>query len=70
MRTAKKGAQQMAQARDLVHIFAEYVLVTLRQIPLTEEGIYRFTMSLGHHEPFEIDVPVLRVSQPAYAEIH
>jgi len=53
-----------------VHIFAEYVLVTLRQIPITEEGIYRFTMSLGHHEPFEIDVPVLRVSQPAYAEIH
>jgi hypothetical protein len=53
-----------------VHIFAEYVLVTLRQIPLTEEGLYRFTLSLGAEDPFLIEVPVLRVSQPAYADIH
>jgi len=53
-----------------VQVFAEYVLVTLRQIPLTEEGIYRFTISLGEQEPFQIDVPVWRVSLPAHAEIH
>jgi len=46
------------------------VLITLRQIPLLEEGVYRFTIALGKQEPMMIDVPVLRVSQPAYAEVH
>jgi hypothetical protein len=53
-----------------VSIFAEYVLITLRQIPLMEEGLYRFTISLRDQEPLKIGVPVLRVSQPAYAEVH
>jgi len=53
-----------------VTIFPEYVLITLRQIPLMEEGLYRFTISLGAQEPVVITVPVLRVAQPAYAEIH
>jgi len=53
-----------------VTVYAEYVLITLRQIPLLEEGVYRFTIALGKQEPMMIDVPVLRVSQPAYAEVH
>jgi hypothetical protein len=53
-----------------VNVFAEYVLITLRQIPLVEEGIYSFIISLGAQESVVIDVPVLLVSRPAYAEIH
>ena len=53
-----------------VQVFAEYVLVTLRQIPLAEEGLYRLTLSLGQHDSFLIEVPVLRVSHAAHAEIH
>ena len=53
-----------------VTIYPEYVLITLRQIPLLEEGVYRFTIALGNQEPIVIDVPVLLVSQPAFAEVH
>ncbi|HUK32400.1 MAG TPA: hypothetical protein VLV86_00730 [Vicinamibacterales bacterium] len=55
-----------------IHVttYAEYVLITLRHIPLLEEGVYRFTIALAGQEPVVIDVPVLRVSQPAYAEVH
>jgi hypothetical protein len=53
-----------------VNVSAEYVLITLRQIPLLEEGVYRFAISLGDQDPVVIDVPVLRVSRPAYAAIH
>jgi hypothetical protein len=53
-----------------VSIFPEYILITLRQIPLADEGIYRFTVSLGDQDPVVIEVPVLLVSRPAYAEIH
>jgi hypothetical protein len=53
-----------------VTVAAEYVLITLRQVPLTEEGIYRFSVSLGSDETVVLDVPVLRTSRPMHAEIH
>lgn len=66
------GLSTAPEPPDGIHvtIFAEYVLITLRQIPLTEEGLYRFTISLEDQEPVVIVVPVLLVSQPAYAEVH
>ena len=53
-----------------VTVTAEYVLITLRQVPLTEEGIYRFAVSLGQEDQIVLDVPVLLTSRPAHAEIH
>ena len=57
---------------DGIHVttLAEYVLITLRQIPFMQEGLHRFTVALGDQQPIEIGVPVLQTSQPAYAEVH
>jgi hypothetical protein len=48
----------------------EYVLVTLRGIPLTEEGVYGFQISLQRQSPVTIKIPVLTVQSPALAELH
>jgi hypothetical protein len=48
----------------------EYVLVTLRQFPLEEEGMYRFVVSLGENNPVTLDIPVLLVSNSISAQIH
>lgn len=48
----------------------EYVLVTLRQFPLGEEGIYRFSVSIGEGDAVVLDIPVLLVSSAAHAQIH
>ena len=48
----------------------EYVLVTLRQFPLPEEGMYRFTVSLVSGNSLSLDIPVLIISRPAHLQIH
>jgi hypothetical protein len=48
----------------------EYVLVTLRQFPVYEEGIYRFSLSIGDGAPVSVDIPVLLVGRPAHAPVH
>lgn len=48
----------------------EYVLVTLRNIPIREEGVYRFRMALSGQAPVFVDVPVLNAGAPAAAELH
>lgn len=48
----------------------EYVIVTLRQFPLSEEGVYRFTVALVEGNTLVLDVPVLLVSSVAHAQIH
>jgi hypothetical protein len=53
-----------------VEIAGEYVLITLRQMPLTAEGVYRFLVSVGSEPPVSLDVPVLIVSKCVPAEIH
>src|ERR1700738_1173688 len=53
-----------------ISLAAEYVFITLRDLPLTEEGMYRFVVSLGAERPLTLDIPVLLVVKPAYAEIH
>ena len=57
---------------DSVHIelAAEYVLVTLRDLCLTEEGTYRFAVVLGQQEPVAVDVPICVTPSRRYAEVH
>ena len=53
-----------------VEVAGEYVLITLRQMPLTAEGVYRFLVSVGAGPPVTLDIPVLIVSKRGHAEIH
>ena len=53
-----------------VKVAGEYVLITLRQMPLTAEGVYRFLVSVGAAPPVTLDIPVLIVSKRGHAEIH
>jgi hypothetical protein len=48
----------------------EYVLVTLRQFPLYEEGVYRFSLSIGDGAAVAVEIPVLLVGRPAHAPVH
>src|SRR5262249_19860467 len=48
-----------------IAVTAEYIFITLRDIPLKEEGMYRFAISVGKGDPFSIDVPVRLVTSPA-----
>ena len=53
-----------------VEVAGEYVLITLRQMPLTAEGVYRFLVSVDAGTPVTIDIPVLMVRKCGHAEIH
>jgi hypothetical protein len=53
-----------------VEVAGEYLLITLRQMPLTAEGVYRFLVSVGVDTEVTLDVPVLVVSKRGHAEIH
>jgi hypothetical protein len=48
----------------------EYVLITLRQFPLAEEGMYHFAISLGSGDPATLDIPVLLASTSTPFQIH
>ncbi|HEY7291389.1 MAG TPA: hypothetical protein VH583_16245 [Vicinamibacterales bacterium] len=48
----------------------EYVLVTLRQFPLHEEGVYRFAVTSIGSNTMTVDIPVLLVSSVAHAQVH
>jgi hypothetical protein len=41
-----------------VSVAGEYVLLTFRDLPLKEEGVHRFTVTVGEAGPVTIDVPV------------
>jgi len=43
----------------------QFVLVTLRNVPLSQEGIYRFEVGLTGQEPSVVTIPVLLASVPA-----
>jgi len=44
-----------------VGIAADYVFITLREIPFAEEGIHRLLVSIGDGDPAVLDIPVLLV---------
>jgi hypothetical protein len=47
----------------------EYLLVTLRDVPLTEAGTYRFALALGSEETI-VEAPVTLMAAPAQISIH
>jgi hypothetical protein len=53
-----------------VGIAAEYVFVTLREIPFAEEGIHRLLVSIGDGDPAALDIPVQLVSRPPQTGRH
>ena len=48
----------------------EYVLMTIRNLPLHQEGIHRFEVSLDAGVPIVLEIPVFLVSRPLHAAIH
>lgn len=57
------GQSLMPQTNGFdIAITAEYIFITLRDIPLAEEGLHRFSVSVGKGEPVSIDVPVRLVT--------
>ena len=56
---------------DSVHIEVaeEYVMVTLRDLPLYEAGTYRFEVELDAHT-VAAEVPVRVTPTHSYAEVH
>lgn len=48
-----------------VALSAEYILITLRDVPLSEEGVYRFDVSVGKESPVSVEVPVRLVPRKA-----
>ena len=53
-----------------VGIAGEYVLITLRNLPLHLEGIYRFDVSIEGGVPVVLEIPVFLVTRPRHEAIH
>ena len=53
-----------------IEMAREFVLVTLRSIPLAEEGIHSFRILIGGQPPASIDVPVVLVGSRTPASMH
>src|SRR5262245_24689682 len=52
-----------------LQVIREYIVATLRDVPLSEEGNYRFQIELRGQRPASIDVSVLAHSDAA-VEVH
>jgi hypothetical protein len=53
-----------------VDFAGEYVLITLRELPLTAEGLYRFGVAIDGHDPVTLEVPVAIARRPDLAGVH
>jgi hypothetical protein len=53
-----------------VEAAGEYLLITLRHFPLTEEGIYRFVVAFDAEHPVTLEIPVLLLPARSRADIH
>lgn len=52
-----------------VTVAAEYLLLTLRDVPLSEEGIYQICVAIDGGTPVTLDVPVLLTSTSVNAVV-
>jgi hypothetical protein len=48
----------------------EFLLITLRDVPLTDEGICRVLVSVGDNEPTTFALPVEPLYKPSRVEVH
>jgi len=53
-----------------VAVAGDYLLITMRDIPLTEEGVYHVLLTVGASAAMVLDVPVLLTSQRVHADVH
>ncbi|HUK32401.1 MAG TPA: hypothetical protein VLV86_00735 [Vicinamibacterales bacterium] len=69
---ATPDGQWIAPSKDddiHIEVVSEYVLLTIRDLPFRQEGVYRFGLHIG--EQFAaIDLPVLALSTSRPAEYH
>ena len=63
-------ARPTARESIVIEMAGEYVLVTLRDVPLAEEGRYRFEIALTGQAPVSVGVTVLAATQPVAAQLH
>ena len=54
---------------DVTVAGGEYLLITLRDLPVCEQGIHQIVVSVGDHAPTALEIPVALVSA-ARTEIH
>src|SRR5215470_17552671 len=54
----------------VIEMAREYILATLRDVPICEEGVYRFQIALGGQTAVSVDVPVLTVERPPSPPVH
>lgn len=54
----------------VIEMAGEYVLATLRDVPLSEEGLYRFEIALTGQPPASVSVSVLAAERPIVAHCH
>jgi hypothetical protein len=66
------GVWKTPSADDCVSIemVREFVMVTLRGIPLTEEGMHSFRILIDSQPPAAVDVPVVTVGSRVPAALH
>ncbi|HKE88167.1 MAG TPA: hypothetical protein VKB50_30635 [Vicinamibacterales bacterium] len=60
----------VAQNSMVVERAGEFVLVTMRDVPLAEEGAYSFQVALRGQPAVTVDIPVLTTSNTALADVH
>ena len=51
----------------VIEMTREYVLATLRDVPILEEGVYRFQVELNGQTVVSVDIPVMTVERPSPA---
>lgn len=51
-----------------IAISSEYIFITLRDVPLAEEGLHRFAVSVGSESPVCLDVAVRLTKKAAPVE--
>jgi len=70
--TTPSGQPAIEGSGDVAEIdFAgEFVFIKLHGFPLTEEGLYRFALSVGAGDPVTFEVPVFVVRETLQARLH
>lgn len=69
--TTPRGRPTPCPPGDLeISVDGEYILIRLSSLPLTDEGVHRFVLSVGTASQMAFEVPVVLVSRPLSPEIH
>ena len=53
-----------------IEVANEYVLVTIRDLPLQDEGLYAFQVTLGSGSPVAVEIPVFAIPREQHAGVH